>query len=126
MLVWKNDWKMNSQANLINFQPNLKFEKNSPVVFVIVFFCFVLFCFFLVKKKFTIFIIIISWVYSPSLIHGVGEVDIRDKDEKEDRDNSFDEEQLSVPEVESLPYLLLDVRDEDAYKQCHIIGGVYS
>ena len=126
MLVWKNDWKMNSQANLINFQPNLKFEKNSPVVFVIVFFCFVLFCFFLVKKKFTIFIIIISWVYLPSLIHGVGEVDIRDKDEKEDRDNSFDEEQLSVPEVESLPYLLLDVRDEDAYKQCHIIGGVYS
>lgn len=124
MLVWKNDWKMNSQANLINFQPNLKFEKNSPVVFVIVFFCFVLFCFFLVKKKFTIFIIIISWVYLPSLIHGVGEVDIRDKDEKED--NSFDEEQLSVPEVESLPYLLLDVRDEDAYKQCHIIGGVYS
>ena len=126
MLVWKNDWKMNSQANLINFQPNLKFEKNSPVVFVIVLFCFVLFCFFLVKKKFTIFIIIISWVYLPSLIHGVGEVDIRDKDEKEDRDNSFDEEQLSVPEVESLPYLLLDVRDEDAYKQCHIIGGVYS
>ena len=117
--------KMYSQANLINFQPNLKFEKNSPVVFVIVFF-FVLFCFVfsLSKKKFTIFILIISWVYSPSLIHGVGEVDIRDKDEKED--NSFDEEQLSVPEVESLPYLLLDVRDEDAYKQCHIIGGVYS
>ncbi|XP_027053802.1 centrosomal protein of 41 kDa B-like [Pocillopora verrucosa] len=57
-----------------------------------------------------------------SLIHGVGEVDIRDKDEKED--NSFDEEQLSVPEVESLPYLLLDVRDEDAYKQCHIIGAL--
>ena len=116
--------KMNSQANLINFQPNLKFEKNSPVVFVIIFvlFCFVLF--FPCQKKFTIFIIIISWVYSPSLIHGVGEVDIRDKDEKED--NSFDEEQLSVPEVESLPYLLLDVRDEDAYKQCHIIGGVYS
>ena len=112
--------KMNSQANLINFQPNLKFEKNSPVVFIIVFFCFVFPC----QKKFTIFIIIISWVYSPSLIHGVGEVDIRDKDEKED--NSFDEEQLSVPEVESLPYLLLDVRDEDAYKQCHIIGGVYS
>ena len=110
---------MNSQANLINFQPNLKFEKNSPVVFVIVFVLF-----FPCQKKFTIFIIIISWVYSPSLIHGVGEVDIRDKDEKED--NSFDEEQLSVPEVESLPYLLLDVRDEDAYKQCHIIGGVFS
>jgi len=30
-----------------------------------------------------------------------------------------------VPEVESLPYLLLDVRDEDAYQQCHIIGGEY-
>ena len=28
-----------------------------------------------------------------------------------------------MPEVESLPYLLLDIRDEDAYKQCHIIGG---
>ena len=116
--------KMNSQANLINFQPNLKFEKNSPVVFIIVFFLFCFVLFFPCQKKFTIFIIIISWVYSPSLIHGVGEVDIRDKDEKED--NSFDEEQLSVPEVESLPYLLLDVRDEDAYKQCHIIGGVYS
>ncbi|PFX23823.1 Centrosomal protein of 41 kDa [Stylophora pistillata] len=58
-----------------------------------------------------------------SLIHGVGEVDIRDRDEKEDRDTSFNEEQLAVPEVESLPYLLLDVRDEDAYKKCHIIGG---
>ena len=118
--------KMNSQANLINFQPNLKFEKKFPCCFRNSFF-FVLFCFVLFfpcQKKFTIFIIIISWVYSLSLIHGVGEVDIRDKDEKED--NSFDEEQLSVPEVESLPYLLLDVRDEDAYKQCHIIGGVYS
>lgn len=30
-----------------------------------------------------------------------------------------------VPEVESLPYLLLDVRDDDAYQQCHIIGGEY-
>ena len=118
--------KMNSQANLINFQPNLKFEKKFPCCFRNSFF-FVLFCFVLFfpcQKKFTIFIIIISWVYSLSLIHGVGEVDIQDKDEKED--NSFDEEQLSVPEVESLPYLLLDVRDEDAYKQCHIIGGVYS
>lgn len=60
-----------------------------------------------------------------SLIHGVGEVDIQNKDEKEERDASFDEEQPLVPEVESLPYLLLDVRDEDAYKQSHIIGGEY-
>lgn len=58
-----------------------------------------------------------------SLIHGVGEVDIRDKDEKDSRD--IDGEQPLVPEVESLPYLLLDVRDEDAYKQCHIIGGEF-
>lgn len=58
-----------------------------------------------------------------SLIHGVGEVDIQSKDEQEGRDTSIDEEQSLVPEVESLPYLLLDVRDEDAYKQCHIIGG---
>ena len=58
-----------------------------------------------------------------SLIHGVGEVDILDKDEKEGRDTSFNEEESRVPEVESLPYLLLDIRDEDAYKQCHIIGG---
>lgn len=66
----------------------------------------------------------ISCIYSFSLIHGVGEVDIRDRDEKEDRDTSFNEEQLAVPEVESLPYLLLDVRDEDAYKKCHIIGAL--
>ena len=58
-----------------------------------------------------------------SLIHGVGEVDVRDKDEKDSKDNSFNEEQSLVPEVESLPYLLLDVREEDAFKQCHIIGG---
>ena len=62
-------------------------------------------------------------VYVFSLIHGVGEVDIIDKDEKGRRDTSFNEEESRVPEVESLPYLLLDVRDEDAYKQCHIIGG---
>lgn len=60
-----------------------------------------------------------------SLIHGVGEVDIRDKDEKDGKDTSYEEEQSLVPEVESLPYLLLDVRDEDAYRQCHIIGGEY-
>ncbi|KAM7434726.1 Centrosomal protein of 41 kDa [Porites harrisoni] len=59
-----------------------------------------------------------------SLIHGVGEVDIRDKDEKDSRDIRPDGEQPLVPEVESLPYLLLDVRDEDAYKQCHIIGAL--
>ncbi|XP_029185537.2 centrosomal protein of 41 kDa-like isoform X1 [Acropora millepora] len=59
-----------------------------------------------------------------SLIHGVGEVDIIDKDEKGRRDTGFNEEESRVPEVESLPYLLLDVRDEDAYKQCHIIGAL--
>ena len=46
-----------------------------------------------------------------------------DKDEKDGRDTSISEEKFLVPEVESLPYLLLDVRDDDAYKQCHIIGG---
>ena len=62
-------------------------------------------------------------MYVFSLIHGVGEVDILDKDEKGRRDTGFNEEESRVPDVESLPYLLLDVRDEDAYKQCHIIGG---
>ena len=62
-------------------------------------------------------------MYVFSLIHGVGEVDILDKDEKGRRDTGFNEEESWVPGVESLPYLLLDVRDEDAYKQCHIIGG---
>ncbi|XP_068714466.1 centrosomal protein of 41 kDa-like [Montipora foliosa] len=59
-----------------------------------------------------------------SLIHGVGEVDILDKDEKDGRDTNISEEKFLVPEVESLPYLLLDVRDDDAYKQCHIIGAL--
>ena len=63
--------------------------------------------------------------YLFSLIHGVGEVDIQEKDEKDGRHTSNEEEQSLVPDVESLPYLLLDVRDEDAYRQCHVIGGEY-
>ncbi|KAJ7328678.1 Centrosomal protein of 41 kDa [Desmophyllum pertusum] len=54
-----------------------------------------------------------------SLIHGVGEVDIKDE-----KDDTSYEEQSFVPDVDSLPYLLLDVRDEDAFRQCHIIGAL--
>ena len=32
---------------------------------------------------------------------------------------------VSMPDAEALPYLLLDVRTEDDYKQSHIIGGLY-
>ena len=52
------------------------------------------------------------------MIHGVGEFDIKEKDNK--IEDSFCP---AGPEVESMPYLLLDLRDKDAFDQCHIIGG---
>ena len=55
-----------------------------------------------------------------SLIHGVGEFDLKDKDNKKKQSDSFCP---AGPEVESMPYLLLDLRDKDAFDQCHIIGG---
>ncbi|XP_041059482.1 centrosomal protein of 41 kDa isoform X4 [Carcharodon carcharias] len=59
-----------------------------------------------------------------SVISGVGEIDVEKETQK-----------LSHPELcpcpektdgpyPDCPYLLLDVRDRDAYDQCHIIGGL--
>ena len=30
----------------------------------------------------------------------------------------------AAPDVQSLPYLLLDIRRTDEFEQCHIIGGM--
>ena len=70
----------------------------------------------------------ISNCLSCSLIRGVGEVDLKLQDEQHENDV----DQLSArssqsivmtPDVESLPYLLLDIRTPDDYEKCHIIGG---
>eukprot|EP00112_Aurelia_sp_Birch-Aquarium-sp1_P004749 Seg154.7 transcript_id=Seg154.7/GoldUCD/mRNA.D3Y31 product="Centrosomal protein of 41 kDa" protein_id=Seg154.7/GoldUCD/D3Y31 len=56
-----------------------------------------------------------------SVIRGVGEVDLKDS-EKDIKSPAITEE-LEAPETSSLPYLILDVRDKDAFDQCHIIGA---
>lgn len=51
------------------------------------------------------------------MISGVGELDIeKDTPKKEDAEAK----DLPYPDC---PFLLLDVRDRDAYDQCHIVGG---
>lgn len=51
------------------------------------------------------------------MISGVGELDIeKDTPKKED----VEAKDLPYPDC---PFLLLDVRDRDAYDQCHIVGG---
>ncbi|XP_029821484.1 centrosomal protein of 41 kDa [Manacus vitellinus] len=53
----------------------------------------------------------------PSVISGVGEMDIeKDSPKKEDTQAK----DLPYPDC---PFLLLDVRDRDAYDQCHIVGA---
>lgn len=55
---------------------------------------------------------------SYSLISGVGELDIhKDTPKKPDTNDTKDG---PYPDC---PFLLLDVRDRDAYDQCHIVGG---
>ncbi|CAB3987970.1 centrosomal of 41 kDa [Paramuricea clavata] len=63
------------------------------------------------------------------LIRGVGEFDLKAQDEQHENDL----DQLSArstqstvitPDVQSLPYLLLDIRLPDEFKQCHIIGAI--
>ena len=63
--------------------------------------------------------------FAYSLIHGVGEFDLQDKEGRGSKVVISSDSGLDVPDVESLPYLLLDVRDKDAYEQCHIIGCEY-
>lgn len=63
------------------------------------------------------------------VISGVGELGVENEEnvpQNINSSNGTDEEKLSmqIPELTSLPYLLLDVRDKDAYDQCHIIGSL--
>ncbi|XP_054487175.2 centrosomal protein of 41 kDa isoform X2 [Agelaius tricolor] len=54
-----------------------------------------------------------------SVISGVGELDVeKDSPKKEDKDSQARER--PYPDC---PFLLLDVRDRDAYEQCHIVGA---
>ncbi|XP_031571979.1 centrosomal protein of 41 kDa-like [Actinia tenebrosa] len=59
------------------------------------------------------------------LIHGVGEIDMKDK-EKQDNNPQTPQVQTSTyaPDIESMPYLLLDIREKDAFDKCHIIGAL--
>ncbi|NXU63116.1 CEP41 protein, partial [Horornis vulcanius] len=53
-----------------------------------------------------------------SVISGVGEMDIEKDSPKEEEDPQAKER--PYPDC---PFLLLDVRDRDAYEQCHIVGA---
>uniref|UniRef100_A0A8C9NGW7 Centrosomal protein 41 n=1 Tax=Serinus canaria TaxID=9135 RepID=A0A8C9NGW7_SERCA len=54
-----------------------------------------------------------------SVISGVGELDVeKDSPKKEDQDSQAEER--PYPDC---PFLLLDVRDREAYEQCHIVGA---
>ncbi|XP_009069066.1 PREDICTED: centrosomal protein of 41 kDa [Acanthisitta chloris] len=52
-----------------------------------------------------------------SVIKGVGELDVEKDSPKKERTQAKD---MPYPDC---PFLLLDVRDKDAYDQCHIIGA---
>lgn len=52
------------------------------------------------------------------MISGVGEMDIEKDAPKKEEDSQAKER--PYPDC---PFLLLDVRDRDAYEQCHIVGG---
>ena len=53
--------------------------------------------------------------YFFSVIKGTGELDRQ----QQNNTSSLDTNKI----LEGCPYLLLDVRDKDAYDQCHIISG---
>ncbi|KAM9634980.1 centrosomal protein of 41 kDa isoform 3-T4 [Morphnus guianensis] len=53
-----------------------------------------------------------------SVISGVGELDI-----EKDTPKKVDAQAKDLP-YPDCPFLLLDVRDRDAYDQCHIVGGL--
>jgi len=56
-----------------------------------------------------------------SVISGIGEFDLKDPESQ--AKTAEVREQLQAPETSSLPYLLLDVRDRDAFDACHMIGA---
>eukprot|EP00795_Rhopilema_esculentum_P002281 gene2281-17894_t len=55
------------------------------------------------------------------VISGIGEVDI--KDTEYEQQPPVTGREMEAPDAASLPYLLLDVRDRDAFDKCHMIGG---
>jgi len=64
-----------------------------------------------------------------NLINGLGEVELTNENTVDDElkinlDNNREQHELTVPEATSLPFLLLDVRDKDLFKECHIIGAL--
>ncbi|XP_072922904.1 centrosomal protein of 41 kDa isoform X3 [Hemitrygon akajei] len=58
-----------------------------------------------------------------SVISGVGEIDLERKQKEFHSKPSECPEKTDGP-YPDCPYLLLDVRDRDAYEQCHIVGGL--
>lgn len=62
-----------------------------------------------------------------SLISGVGEVDLKEQEHFQEQNTHLVSSRSSqapiAPDIESLPYLLLDVRTPDEFEHCHIIGG---
>ncbi|EDO36249.1 predicted protein, partial [Nematostella vectensis] len=63
-----------------------------------------------------------------SLIHGVGEIDVKDQDSDHNKSSEMPTEtplSTVAPDVESMPYLLLDLRDKEAFDKCHIIGALH-
>lgn len=56
-----------------------------------------------------------------SVIRGIGEFDLKDGNDQ--RKTTEPREEVEVPDASSLPYLLLDVRDRDAFEKCHMIGA---
>ncbi|XP_065066764.1 centrosomal protein of 41 kDa-like [Rhopilema esculentum] len=55
------------------------------------------------------------------VISGIGEVDI--KDTEYEQQPPVTGREMEAPDAASLPYLLLDVRDRDAFDKCHMIGA---
>ena len=64
---------------------------------------------------------------SYSVIRGVGELDTSGNNNNNTVESEEKEEQtqkdIVAPDPLSLPYLLLDIRDSDAFEEGHIIGG---
>jgi len=63
------------------------------------------------------------------VISGVGEIEIQSSSGNNSPSvivKNFLENtnEVTMPDLTSLPYILLDVRDRDAYEQCHIIGSL--
>jgi len=62
------------------------------------------------------------------VIRGVGEVEVGSGKSSPEIDTSMNHEEqksgCNMPDLTSLPFLLLDIRDKDAYDECHIIGSL--